>query len=54
MLDPRKVEETVELIRAAVDRGVQIYVIVNNRARGKSPLITHRVAERFAARHRGA
>jgi uncharacterized protein YecE (DUF72 family) len=49
MLDPKMVEETVELMRTAVDRGVQIYVIVNNRAGGNAPLIARQVAERFAA-----
>ena len=54
MLDPRMVEETVELMRTAVDRKVQIYVIVNNRAGGNAPLIARQVAERFAAGQREA
>ena len=54
MLDPKMVEETVELMRTAVDRRVQIYVIVNNRAGGNAPLIARQVAERFAAGQREA
>lgn len=54
MLDPKMVEETVELMRTAVDRRVQINVIVNNRAGGNAPLIARQVAQRFAAGHREA
>ena len=54
MLDPKMVEETVELMRTAVDRGGQVYVIVNNRAGGNAPLIARQVAERFAAGQREA
>jgi hypothetical protein len=47
MLDPKMVEETVDLMRTAVDRGVEIDVIANNRAGGNAPLILRRVAARF-------
>ncbi len=47
MLDPRMVEETAELMRTAVDRGVEINVIANNRAGGNAPLIARQVAARF-------
>jgi uncharacterized protein YecE (DUF72 family) len=54
MLEPKMVEETVELMQTAVDRKVEINVIVNNRAGGNAPLIARQVAERFAAGHREA
>jgi uncharacterized protein YecE (DUF72 family) len=47
MLDPKMVEETGELMRTAVDRGVEIDVIANNRAGGNAPLIARQVAARF-------
>jgi uncharacterized protein YecE (DUF72 family) len=47
MLDPKMVEETAELMRTAVDRGVKIDVIANNRAGGNAPLIARQVAARF-------
>ena len=47
MLDPRMVEETAELMRTAVDRGIEINVIANNRAGGNAPLIARQVAARF-------
>jgi hypothetical protein len=39
MLDPKMMEETAELMRTVVSRGVEIVVIVNNRAGGNAPLI---------------
>jgi uncharacterized protein YecE (DUF72 family) len=47
MLDPKMVEETVDLMRTAVNRGVEIDVIANNRAGGNAPLILRQVAARF-------
>jgi hypothetical protein len=47
MLDPLMVEETAELMRTAVDRGLEINVIVNNRAGGNAPLIARQLAARF-------
>jgi uncharacterized protein YecE (DUF72 family) len=47
MLDPKMVEETVDLMRTAIDGGVEIDVIANNRAGGNAPLILRQVAERF-------
>jgi uncharacterized protein YecE (DUF72 family) len=47
MLDPRMVQDTVDLMRAALDRPVEMYVIVNNRAGGNAPLIAQTIAEEF-------
>jgi uncharacterized protein YecE (DUF72 family) len=47
MLDPQMVQETADLMRTAVERGVEINVIANNRSGGNAPLIAREVAERF-------
>lgn len=41
------VEETVGIMRDAVDRGKSVTIIVNNRAGGNAPLIARRIADRF-------
>ena len=47
MLNPAMVEETAELMWEAIDQGVRINIIVNNRAGGNSPLIGQQIAWRF-------
>ena len=47
LLDPRMIQETVELMSSAVEKNVRMYVIMNNRAGGNAPLISQRIAERF-------
>ena len=44
------VEETVEIMSAAIREGVGINVIINNRAGGNAPLIAQRVSEKFLER----
>ena len=51
MLDPRMVDETVELMLTAVDQGKRIHVIINNRAGGNAPLIARQIAEQFLTTH---
>ena len=51
MMGPRMIEETVELMGAAIDQEVHMNVIVNNRAGGNAPLIAQKVAERFLQAH---
>ncbi len=46
-MDPKMVDETAELMWTAVNQGVQVNVIVNNRAGGSAPLIAQKIAERF-------
>lgn len=41
-------QATVDLCRAAGDRGYDVFVIVNNKAEGCSPLTVHALAERLA------
>ncbi len=47
MLQPEMVLETVEIIKRAVDQGMTVYVIVNNRAGGNAPLMAQQIAEKF-------
>jgi uncharacterized protein YecE (DUF72 family) len=43
------IEEAAELMWAAIEHGVTVDVIVNNRAGGNAPLIAKRISERFQA-----
>ena len=47
MMSPRMPEETAEMMKEAIQQGVQANVIINNRAGGNAPLIAQKVAERF-------
>ncbi len=47
MLSPEMVKDTVELMREAIGQGVNINVIINNRAGGNVPLIARLVAQEF-------
>jgi hypothetical protein len=47
MLRPDMVEDTVRLMRTAIERGVHVNVIINNRAGGNAPMIARKIAERF-------
>jgi uncharacterized protein YecE (DUF72 family) len=54
MLNPSMVDETAELMLAAVDQGICANVIINNRAGGNAPLIAQQVAQRFLQLRSGA
>ena len=47
MMNPRMIDETVEIMGAAIDQQVNMNVIINNRAGGNAPLIAQKVVERF-------
>jgi len=47
MLQSSMLDETVELMREAVRKGVTVNVIANNRAGGNAPLIAMEIARRF-------
>ncbi len=47
MLQPEMVLETVEIMRQAVEQGITVNVIVNNRAGGNAPLIAQEIVRRF-------
>jgi hypothetical protein len=39
MMNPEMIPDTVEILKTAIEKGVRVNVIVNNRAGGKAPLI---------------
>jgi Protein of unknown function DUF72 len=47
MMAPEMVLETVEIVKAAIEKGVMVNLIVNNRAGGNAPLIAREIAEKF-------
>jgi len=47
MLQPEMVRETAGLMSTGTERGVQMNIIVNNRAGGNAPLIAQKIAESF-------
>jgi uncharacterized protein YecE (DUF72 family) len=47
MLQRGMIEETTELMDVAVNQGVRINVIINNRAGGNAPLVARQIAQRF-------
>lgn len=47
MLSPGMVKETADLIKTAIEEGVRISVIVNNRSGGNAPLIAQQIARQF-------
>jgi len=51
LMTPQMIEETVEIMLAAIDEGVCINVIINNRAGGNAPIIAQKISERFLEVH---
>jgi hypothetical protein len=47
MLQPEMILETVEIIQRAIEQGMTVNVIVNNRAAGNAPLIAEQIARKF-------
>jgi hypothetical protein len=47
MMSPQMITESVEIMGAAIDSGVGINVIINNRAGGNAPMIANRLREAF-------
>jgi len=47
MMNPEMVDETVDIMRSAIEDGVQINVIINNRAGGNAPIIAQKIAREF-------
>jgi len=50
MLQPEMVRETVEIVKTAIEKGVLVNLIINNRAGGNAPLIAQAIAENFWGR----
>ncbi len=47
MMQPEMVLETVEIVKTAIEQGVLVNLIINNRAGGNAPLIAQEIAEKF-------
>lgn len=47
MLQSRMIEETVNLMHQGIEKGVKVYILVNNRTGGNAPLIVQMIAEKF-------
>ena len=47
MMNPEMINETIEIIKAGISKGIEIYLIVNNRAGGNAPLIAQEIANHF-------
>jgi len=48
MLDPRMIEDTVQLIWEVLRTERRITIIINNRAGGNAPLIAQLIAKKFS------
>jgi len=51
MMSPQMINETVEIMLTAIDEGVHINVVINNRAGGNAPIIAQEISERFSEVH---
>ena len=47
MLQPEMVLDSVRIIKGAIEKGVLVNLIINNRAGGNGPLIAREIAEKF-------
>jgi len=48
MMSPEMIPDTVGILKAAIRDGIDINIIINNRAGGNAPLIGKEIAKRFA------
>ncbi|MCP4668094.1 MAG: DUF72 domain-containing protein, partial [Deltaproteobacteria bacterium] len=49
MMNPEMVDDTADLMRAAVEDETLINVVINNRAGGNAPLIAKQIVRQFLA-----
>ena len=47
MLAPSMIPETIDILQAALSRGIHAHAIINNRAGGNAPLIARKMAKSF-------
>jgi uncharacterized protein YecE (DUF72 family) len=47
MLQPEMVLDAVEIVKSAIEKGLRINLIINNRAGGNAPMIAHIIAEKL-------
>jgi len=52
MMAPEMVLETVEILKAAIEKGVLVNLIINNRAGGNAPIIAQIIAKKFMPENR--
>lgn len=50
MLQPEMILETVDLMMQALNQGIVVNVIINNRAGGNAPLLAQLIAGKFLQR----
>jgi hypothetical protein len=50
MMQPEMVLDTVEIIKSAVEKGIMVNLIINNRAGGNAPLIAQEIVERLISK----
>jgi len=47
MLQPEMVFDAVEIVKSAIEKGVRVNLIINNRAGGNAPTIAQIIAEKL-------
>jgi uncharacterized protein YecE (DUF72 family) len=52
MMAPEMILETVEIVKNAIEKGMLVNLIINNRAGGNAPLIAQAIAEKFLPKKR--
>lgn len=52
MMAPKMVLETVDIIKGAIEKGMLVNLIINNRAGGNAPLIAQIIAKKFMPENR--
>lgn len=50
MLQPEMALETVEIVKTAIEKGLLVNLIINNRAGGNGPLIAEEIAKKFVGK----
>jgi len=51
MMSPRMIDDTLEVMVTAINEGVDINVVINNRAGGNAPIIAQKISEGFLEVH---
>lgn len=54
MLQPQMIEETVRLMHQGIEKGIKVYILVNNRTGGNAPLIVQGIAQKFLGHNPGS
>jgi len=51
MLSPQMIEDTAKIMVEAINQGIRINVIINNRVGGNAPRLAQKVSEKFLEVH---